>query len=261
VIRYNYIETASGWMIDLVEPQESYATLGSKPSYTQAFVYGNILVNKGNYDPNYVHWNEDHQANQGRATIPGKLFFYNNTIITVANQTDLATFSLFNTTWGGYECRAGTLPGVIDVRNNLIATLPRTAGAATPSMKFGFCTYENFDFGKNWVSPGWTVGANGIVTGTGNIVSPASNNPGFVNAAGDDFHLSSGASVLGIGGTLASEVTTNALSQDLTPVLQYVYHQQVGPRATSGLGSDLGALVFGTGTATPVAPTNVRIIR
>jgi hypothetical protein len=152
----------------------------------------------------------------------------------------MPVFSLFNGTWGGYECPPDPLPGVVDVRNNLFAVLPRTAGSSIPQLRFGYCGSENFDFGKNWVSPGWTArGRN--VTGTAQLVSPPGNDPGFANVEGDDFHLVAGSSALRIGGSLAPEVTHNSLGLDLTPTFQYVYHRKAEPRLASGAGSDAGA--------------------
>ena len=59
--------------------------------------------------------------------------------------------------------------------------------------------------------------------------------------AANDVHLAGGSSAIGSGGSLAPEVTNNALGLDLTPTQQYVYHQQVTARSTSGAGSDVGA--------------------
>jgi hypothetical protein len=47
VIRYNRIETSNGWFFDLVEPENSWDVLGSRSTYKQAFVYGNVIVNDG----------------------------------------------------------------------------------------------------------------------------------------------------------------------------------------------------------------------
>jgi hypothetical protein len=228
IVRYNYIEQSpAGWDIDLVEPQESFPVNGTKSSYKQAFVYGNTIVNKGVYDPSMIHWNEDHMAGQGRATVAGgKLFFYNNTVVTVANESDMgyaASFSVFNETWGGFECPTGNLPGTIDVRNNIFAVIPRTSGSAVPQLKFGYCSFETFDFGANWVSPGWTVGTAGGATGTASIVSPAANDPGFVSLSTNDYRLTATSSAHGLGGALAPEVTSNVLGLDLRPSPQGSY--------------------------------------
>ena len=212
VIRYNYIEQSpAGWDLDLVEPQESYPVLGSKNTYQQAFVYGNAIINKGvSYDPNIVHWNEDHQAGQGRATLStGRLYFYDNTVVTVANQSDMSVFSVFNVTWGAYECHSPTA-GTIDLRNNIFAVIPRTTGSAIPTQQFGYCGTENFNFGTNWISPGYTVHG-GTVAGTANIVSPTNNDPSFVSLATNDMHIAPGSSAAGIATALASQVTSNYL--------------------------------------------------
>ena len=53
-------------MLDLVEPENGYAALGSTPAYRHTFVYGNVLTSAGAaVAPNMVHWNEDHQAGRG----------------------------------------------------------------------------------------------------------------------------------------------------------------------------------------------------
>lgn len=263
IVRYNFIESAAGWMLDLVEPQESYAAIGNKPTYAQTFVYGNILMNRGSQ--NLVHWNEDHGAGIGRATLPnGRLFFYHNTVLTIADQADLWKFSVFNTTSGSYDCVSNSLPGVIDVRNNMFVVLPRTAGGPTPEVKFAYCQTQNTAFGRNWVSPGWMIGSSATTTGLADLISPANNEPGFVNAASGDVHLRSDSSALGIGGALAVELTNNALGQNLSPTYQYVYHRQLTPRPASASG-EVGALtVVGDielPPDSPPPPQNVRILR
>jgi hypothetical protein len=247
VIRYNYIEQSEGgWDLDLVEPENGWDTLGSRATYKQAFVYGNVFVNE-NLGLDFFHWNEDHGLGHGRAEqTGGKLFFYDNTVVVVANKSDApypGAFQLFNVNQGGFDCSMGAVAGRIDVRNNIFAFLPRTAGQPIPELDFGYCGWENFDFGVNWVSPGYQVwhqgGAN--ATGTSNIFSPAANDPGFVSVSANNFHLAVGSSAIGKGGPLAPEVTNNFLGLDLTPTLQYLPDRQVEPRSASGAGSDLGA--------------------
>ncbi len=241
VIRYNAIEqSAEGWDIDLVEPQEGYATLGRRPGYRQAFVYGNVIVNKTR-GSNYVHWNEDHQQNQGRAVPPdGRLFFYDNTVVTVADRSEMGLVTLFNGTWGAYDCPPHPPAGVIDVRNNVFAALPRTPGSAPPQIRFAYCGTENFELGRNWVSPGYELKGR-APGGVGNLVSPARNDPGFVDVGGDDYRLEAGSSAAGIAGPLAPETTHNALGIDATPTQQYAPQRRLVPRPTAGPGSDVGA--------------------
>ena len=254
VIRYNWIEQSqNGWDIDLVEPENGWGGLGfSNPKYRTAFVYGNVIQSTGqSSDPNYFHWNEDHQtqgnpnaqpggAGPGRAvwpgSPPGKLFFYNNTVVTDQS----VAWHIFNITFGAYECPGGSPTGVIDVRNNLIVTRPGTT--SPPAMAWAYCGQENFDFGVNWVSPGYNSNGH-TVTGLSNLVSPAGNDPGLTNRAGFDYTLSAGSSALGIGAALPSDVTNNALGLDLTPTMQLNPTTKQGriPRAQSGAGSDAGA--------------------
>ena len=256
VIRYNWIDQSpSGWDIDLVEPENGWGDVGlgfANPRYRTAFVYGNVIHSNGQSSaPNYIHWNEDHQtqgnpnaqpggAGPGRAvwpgSPPGKLLFYNNTVVTVLN----SSWHIFNLTFGAYECAPGSPTGVIDVRNNIITTRPGVA--SPPVMEWAYCGQENFDFGVNWISPGYSSNGH-TVNGLANLFSPTNNNPGFTNSAGQDFTLSAGSSAVGIGLALAPEVTSNALGLDLTPTMQLDPVTKRGriPRAQSGAGSDAGA--------------------
>lgn len=253
IIRYNYIEESpSGWMLDLVEPENGYDALGALPAYTQAFVYGNVLISTSAaaHAPNMVHWNEDHQRGVGRAVQrTGRLFFYHNTILVVADSSTFAKFHIFNTTWGGYDCSPTATSGIIDIRNNIVASLPRSAGARAPMVTFAYCGGTNLTFGANWVSPGWQSGPTASVVGNSNIVSPSNNSPGFVSAT--DLRLTRGSSASRIGTALAPEVTNNTLGQSLVPTQQYRAHQQVMTRATSGAGADAGAFELEPGPRLP----------
>lgn len=255
VVRYNYFEQSpAGWDIDLVEPQEGCPSLcytsGAtvpNPKYLQAFVYGNVIVNRNVTSPNVVHWNEDHQAGQGRATEPnGRLYFYHNTFVSL---TDASLASLFNETYGSYDCPATALPGRIVATNNIIYS-------TAPAFQFGeYCHGRNdqspnighFDFGTNWVSPAYTLQVTTDSTGTANLVAPPGNAPGFVSIANDDFHLTRASGARRLGSTLPTAVTSNSLGMDLTPNRQYRAPRpgQVLPtleeRDLTGAKADLGA--------------------
>jgi hypothetical protein len=248
VIRYNHLEQSrAGWDIDLVEPQEGCpslcystgATVRKNPRYLEAFVYGNAFANRNpGGSGNYVHWNEDHQQGRGRAQEPdGRLYFYNNTIVSTTSDP---LKSLFNETWGGYECPTVPLPGRIDVRNNIVYT-------TASKFRIGeYCKLARMDFGVNWVTPGFHLHV-AESTGIASLVSPEGNDPGFVSLAGDDYRLAADSSALGLGQALAPAVTSNSLRLDLTPVQQYVSPASPGglpalvPRPQAGAGSDLGA--------------------
>jgi hypothetical protein len=246
VIRYNYIEACDAWFMDLVEADNGAPTINNDPRYMQTWVYGNVLANLTPMNGIGVHWNADLHRGIGRADVGGRLFFYDNTYVTTRDAGTLYKFPLFSAADGGFDCVTST-PGVIDVRNNLFANLPKTAGSGTDEMYFGVCGYENFDFGKNWVSPGYTLSYSGFgpytgtATGMPNLFSPAVNDPGFVSLAGADFHLSAASSAVGLGGALASAATSNSTGLDLTPTQQYANPQHTIPRLSSGPGSDAGA--------------------
>ena len=260
VIRYNYFDSApSGWWIDLPEPENGWMALGfSNDAYSQAFIYGNVFYNDGNYTPNYFHWNEDHQATgnngtpgpNGRAVLEnGRLYFYHNTVVTVGDAADFGywrSFKLFNTTWGGYECATeGTRPGVIDVRNNIFAAIPRTPGAEAPSQHFAYCNDQNFNFANNLVTEGWALNTEGNVTGAENLISVSSSSDyGFLNAATMDFRLDDSSPAIGQGSALPSVMTSNFVGIDTSPLYQYQQHRDVTSRTSYGAGSDLGAYDF-----------------
>ena len=102
--------------------------------------------------------------------------------LTIADKPPNA-LQMFNTTYGAYDCPPTAPPGIIDVRNNIFAMAAQTAGASPATLKFAYCQSQNFTFGKNWVSPGWTSGTTGTVVGAANLVVPSVNNPKFVNLA------------------------------------------------------------------------------
>ena len=255
IIRYNLFDSAPlGWFLDLVEPQNGWGALGVMDIFKQTFVFGNVIINKENHTPNYVHWNEDQTGGIGRAFVSGgKLLFYNNTILTVANQSDMgwdvpsSAFHLFNTTYGAYDCSPISPTGIIDIRNNIFAVQPRTAGQPVPIQRFAYCNDQNFNFGKNWVSPGWITNTSGVVTGTSNIISPVGNNPGFADINLNNLRLVAGSSAIGAAGVLAPEITSNYLGLNLSPIAQYVANQNSEVRASL---NDIGAYEYSTGPAT-----------
>jgi hypothetical protein len=206
-------------------------------------VYGNVLLNLGTSQGPAIHWNEDHGLGHGRADLGGKLYFYNNTLAVRRNQSEIYKFPVFSVNSGGGSCGAGTR-GIIDVRNNVFANLAGGTGKP-PDMFFAGCGFENFVFGKNWVSPGWILAFDkpyiGKASGVEEFVSPANNNPGFVNLTEKDVHLRPDSSAIRIAGPLAPETLHNSLGLDLTPSQEYSFGRYDSPRAGTGSGSDAGA--------------------
>lgn len=232
VIRYNTIaQSREGWSLDLVEPEESYSVLGDKPEFKQTFVYGNLIVSRGVPDPNIVHWNEDHQSGHGRAAVPdGTLYYYHNTLIIFSDRSDPRPYTIFNGTWGGYDCPSGDSPGVIDLRNNIFSTISTAAGDRTPPIKLGYCGSENIALGKNWISPGAIP--TGVLSGWSNLISPADNDAGFLS--NHDFRLENGSSAMAVAGELASATATNSLGVSLIPVLRHINESRLGERSAHG---------------------------
>lgn len=239
VIRYNTIEQSrEGWDMDLVEPEEAWPAVAHKPYLRQSFVYGNIVVSKGVKYPNIVHWNEDHQAGRGRATFPdGRLFFYHNTFVIVAARDSPEPYTIFNATWGGYDCPEAALPGVIDARNNVIALFPSPRAWRRAPTRLGYCRTENIALGTNWISP--VFSREGKVTGWSSAVTPADNDPGFRSL--DDLRPREDAPTAVAGGALAPEVRQNTLGMDLTPAYRFIGANRLEPRPKVGPGSSLGA--------------------
>jgi hypothetical protein len=256
VIRNNLIEQSpAGWSIDLVEPQEGCpslcyskgATVAPNPKYQQAFVYGNYFINRDSLTPNGIHWNGDQQSGQGRANEPnGRLYFYHNTVVSL---TAAPLASLFNETWGGYDCPPTPLPGrIVAVDNIFYSTAPAfVLGEYCQGRNGQYPGVGRFDFGANWVSPGYTLQVTSDSTGAGNLYSPAGNDPGFVSVAGGDWRLLPGASARRKASALPAAVSSNLLGLDLTPTLQYQapvapeLRPSLVPRPTAGSGADLGA--------------------
>jgi len=239
VIRYNtMVQAISGWIMDLVEPEEAWPSLSQRPSYKQAFIYGNLITVKGAASPNFIHWNEDHQANRGRATLPGgKLFYYHNTIVIAANASDRNPYTIFNGTWGAYDCPPSDLPGVVDVRNNIIAVIPAASIRQTQPVRLGYCGKERFELGANWISGDFFH--RGEVAGAQNILTSAVGLTSFVGA--DDFRLQPSSPGRGSGGDLAPEVLIRGPNGDNVPSQRLVSPTQAGLRDVVGKKSDLGA--------------------
>lgn len=239
VIRYNWIEQSlEGWDMDLVEPEASRHAVGQKPEFSQTFVYGNAIRSRGVAYPNIVHWNEDQQGSRGRATKPdGRLFFYHNTIAIVPDRDGAEYFSIFNATWGGYDCADPAPLGKIDARNNIIAVMPPSSWQRSPPIRLGYCKHENVQLGPNWISPGALRDKN--VEGWQHALSQSGNDPGFASV--EDFALKEGATAAGAGGELAAEVTANHIGANLSPIYRMIGMDKLGMREKIGVGSDLGA--------------------
>ena len=195
VIRYNYFAPAAA-ILDLVDAEDAN-DLASLPSYTDTYVYGNILDNTGADQTGLlVHFGGD---SGNTAIYRPDLYFYDNTVVNLANQSVQWRTTMFELDTNSQNLYA---------YNNIFYNGPSAAGSAATNFEW-METEGEATFGPNWVSPGSLPSLDnavfdGTITGTANFVSPASNNPGFVSLSGDNYQLSSTSSAIGIAGTLNS---------------------------------------------------------
>jgi len=186
VIRYNWIESGSH-MLDLVDPQKSASITVHEPSFPFTYVYGNVLHNTSTLD--MVHYGGDHgvPANDRNGTI----YFYNNTVVVQADQSALRQTELLELTDSGLSTQTAAQHG--DVRNNILYVEAKTTGASQPLFDFG-CDGPNAIY-ANWIGPSyeWQAGYNAStclnVTGLSNLYVDWTNNPAFMDAAGENYTL------------------------------------------------------------------------
>jgi hypothetical protein len=151
----------------------------------------------------------------------GTLYFFNNTI--VSTRTDRNTIFRLSSN----DERA-------DARNNIIyTTLPGSELSLVDETGV-------LDLSRNWIKPGWRISFStfqGTVNNDGTMVEGVS--PGFVNEAGQDFHLTSQSAAVNAGGNLHSAVlSANNLLR------QYIKHFSSETRP-SAQPFDIGAFEFG----------------
>ena len=260
VIRDNYFTPASA-ILDLVDAEDS-PTLSSLPSYTNTYVYGNIIDDTGpNYTSLLVHFGGD-------STNPGyrpNLYFYDNTVVTMANQSNAWRTDMFELDTTGQTVYAA---------NNIFYNAAATAGGSPTLFEFG-TSQGNITFSAtNWVSPGWLLSESaelgtsyaGTITGTSTFFSPTGNNPGFVNLSGegvsppDNYRLVSGSSAIGIAGTIPSS-WPSATGWPGLPTEQFVppstYYGGTGTARTST--ADIGAYQAGAVTPPVSAATHLAV--
>ena len=153
VIRYNWIGTG-GHCIDLVETQAGQGTINVDPTYKTSYVYGNVIYNTGSVS--LVHYGGDQYDYTYYRR--GTLFFYNNTVVNIGNQTGpnsryyTELFLLPN------QDESNNMPvqEAVDCRNNIIYTASATPGAASTDIEL--LTTDGtgtLTLGANWISADW----------------------------------------------------------------------------------------------------------
>lgn len=217
VIRYNWIDGANR-QLDLVHAEDS-SIIRADPAYNVAYVYGNVILehpNSGNNDT-VLYGGDGGSANRYRK---GTLYFYNNTF--VSDRTDATR--LF---------RMSTNDQAIDARNNVAYV---TAPGANLQV---LDNYGRLTLTQNWFKTGWTPFTvsrpKGTITDNGTVTGAS---PGFVDEAGQDFHLGSSSALIDDGAALNPAVLP---ANDV--VREYVKHQASTARVSDGL-IDIGAFEF-----------------
>lgn len=218
VVRYNWIEGGNR-QLDLVDGEDS-STIRNDPKYRETHVYGNVLIEPaGDGNRQIVHYGGDSGGSSSYRK--GTLYFYNNTI--VSTRTDRNT--LFRLSTDDERC---------DARNNIFYT-------TLPGSDLSMLDQDGvIDLSHNWIKPGWAGSFSGgtvFINDDGTMVEGSS--PGFVNEAGQDFHLAAGSAAINAGGNLNPAVLP---AHDL--LRQYVSHQASETRPNDGI-FDIGAFEQG----------------
>jgi hypothetical protein len=214
VVRYNWFSQGAR-ILDFVEPQSSnpaflsavwndylaeYGNTNGLPSraavvkaykqFQKTYVYGNFIRNddgasssehKAAYAP--VHFGGDegedpfHDGSYNHKVRQGKLYFFNNTVLTYANNQPFQRTSIFDM---GIGSLLTTQKTKIEAFNNILHLQSRSA-AARPDFYLARHTFENINFGKNWVTSdaqingidkSETIGLDGtgVISGLGNLI-------------------------------------------------------------------------------------------
>jgi hypothetical protein len=169
VVRYNYIEGTQR-LLDLVDAQEDAPDALADPRYRQTFVYGNVLISGPQDAASLVHYGGDTVGYEQNFR-KGTLYFYNNTIVESADDTDI---------WNTILVDASTNDEHVDLRNNVI-----WSSGTTNFHLLGLAGQAAV--GPNWISSGYlpaldastatvTVGT-GVITGSDPMLDPITLHP------------------------------------------------------------------------------------
>jgi hypothetical protein len=176
VVRYNWFSQGAR-ILDFVEPQDyntsfipaewdayvaQYGT-GNMPSrasvvaayaqFQKTYVYGNFIRNDlgkhGAYAP--VHFGGDEGGDTNNRVRQGKLYFFNNTLLTLADSTPYARTNIFDM---GYGSPLTTPTTQIEAFNNIFHLQPLNATIRPTDFYLDRHDFENINLGKNWISSG-----------------------------------------------------------------------------------------------------------
>ncbi len=227
IIRYNWLE-GSARILDLVETEDAAPIIMNEPNYHDIYVYGNIIVNDLKKDPfgvNLIHFGFDNSPVEAKR---GTLYFYHNTIYIKGDQEDYWYVNLFDVP---DDSDPSTKEGTVAMYNNIIQ---KEGTTHLQMMRDGGTInfYEN-----NWITEGYTVLADEATAQYNFYTNPITgNDPGFTDAASEDFTLTNTSPCINISGDLPSNII-----QDYPVEKEYVKHANVKPRLVIGSAFELGA--------------------
>ena len=145
------------------------------------------------------------------------LYFHHNTVVNTADQTGAKG------RWRTVIFQVETDSQNVYAQNNIFFNQAATSGE-TPNEWTLLEHAGQMHLGKNWISPDWVawstngVPSTGSVTGVGNVVSPASNDPGFIDFAHGDFHLNANSSAVDAGAALQGVPAEQAATKEYAGV-------------------------------------------
>jgi len=226
----NYVDSGNH-LLTFRDPQSNaaYETRAKdafgQPCNAEIYVHGNTLVSRG--PTVYQAMSEVIGFGDGTLDGPitynrvGSVYFYNNSVVAVGNRDnyDMKAAVVFDNV---NTLKPTTFYGI----NNLFYSIPQTKGKQAPA--FAACGYQrSVDFTQNWDNKKMLVkflSQQNDYTGPGalpcdgsgmsGISVAAKGDPGFVNAAGGDFHLTPGSPFYSLHGALPSAVTERHLQPD-----------------------------------------------
>ena len=227
VIRYNRVE---GGVPELLLNDSRSSVVRNESDYADAFVYGNVLVDRNNSYGTLVSFGGDSGTTANYRQ--GVLYFFHNTTLIHSTAWEPTIFSL------------PTNSQSVDARNNVFYRNPAGVSVYSASMKV-LPTAGSVTLGRNWISNGWATGGTVSFDAAELTVGAA---PGFVDEEGGDLHLVVGAAARDAGGTLHPATTP------YVPDRQYVEVAGSEARPIDAT-PDHGAFEYGSvpPTATPSA--------
>ena len=200
VIRFNWIEDGNR-QLDLVDSGSE--TLRGDADYRETWVVGNVLVEPdGAGNSQIIHYGGD--SGDLGAYRAGTLHLVHNTVVsTRAGNTTLVRLS-----------SAGEQA---DIRNNILAASGNLAIVDADG---------DAELRTNWLQAGWVISHSGSTGTVQDLGTEVGTDPGFVNAAAQEFGLAAGSANVDAAGALGPG--SPAVNR------QYVPHQQLAVRPADG---------------------------